>query len=643
MKTRRACTLLLVFGTFALPHLAQGGLQPLGDPSDYWGSIDFTDSNSIDWPQDLGGPGPFQRVLAGSFTDDDVTSAIVLDGGIAVLVYHPTAFTALHEVSPLSFNDIAVLPAKGGLFRDALLSVGASGLVHSIFDSATREFVSTAITSPHFENASRLLVAELDGFPDPEVLGLDATGQNFMVATLDEFLALSASSIHPVGGTALELGWMDWDHDGAQEVLVFADDKLKVFTPAGVLVDDVRVLQPGGTMSVLRDPGARDQLAWVTRNLNNTAYWLYSFHSDGYTGPLPLLFTPPGSSQSVGIDVFAVPCGDWDGDKRQDLLLGHESFLQSVVLNNLGTLGAAAFDASEANIERLDLAPMPGQSASGNRGVPSFADLDRDPFRTADVVVPLDTHQGLVVKRSLPERTTYHPVGGAPAPIWEYFHAQSYYTPGSSEEPPVGGEDGTLSLMMNDIPFWLLENFDYIQAIVWRQPDPITNPQSRTEQTSMSNFLHPIADDEGETWGYQWIDIPIPEPGSIWTDREHFYVYLRFVRAVPDPNGIDWTVTKSSYAVTLGCTLPGTYAESQHLDPNTNPAYAYLLENGYDEFLIPMFSGAPPYGDENGNIQPGNVSVGAIVPYPVIPPVEVPYIPNPQGPRAGSSSLIWFP
>lgn len=623
----RACFLLLVFSLAASP--APRSAQQAQSHS--LNEVHFPPSNTIDWPAGVGGSGPFARAVVGRMTGEDELSAVVLKGGIATLVYRPTHFVALSDVSSTQLRDVTVLPSPDATGIDALVGSSASGLVRYLYDPTNQTFASEAIGGAAWANASRVLAAQLDDTPALELVGLGESRHEALVLAWEPGVGTVAEFSLPIGMPCHHLDVLDWDEDGDQDLVVYHDDAVEVWDlELRQEIDSVRTLAPGGMLAALRNPSGTDHLALVARNAPSTQNWLFTFASGGYVGPTSLAFPPPGGGPAVQIELVDAASADHDGDGDLDLLLTQRSWHQAFLLDNVGSASQPVFDLAGGSYERIDLSSTPSTPASANKGIAAFADLDRDPLRTADMVFPLDTTGGLVIQLSAPE--LQYSSDGDP-PVWEFFDAISTYDQGPTE--------GALELRLRDIPTWFTTTYQYLQVTIWNQDDPVTpSTAPPTDSVALANTLHQIP-----AGGPSDLLLPVTVPhggdltstgGYVWSDRAHLYLLVRFVRAVPNGQGA-YQVTDSSHPLALGMTLPGTEAELSHLDPTTNPAYQYLIQNGIEDVLVQLL--------ESQTSGPGflNASIGAVVPQPGIAPFGVPTIPYAAAPGLGQPTAVWFP
>ena len=624
--------------SFVLGSFGNG--QQQSPPYFPWQGVELVESNTIDWPPQVGGAGPFQRVVIGRITGHDELSAVVLKGGIATLVYRPTHFTALSNISADSFTDVAISQDPDPEDQDGILLVGGDGLVRMEFDPATQTFEDELLADGPWVGAARVLGLGLNGSPDGGVLGLDSDRDTALILEWEEGNGVLGENQFPLGGVTHYITAMDWNDNGQLEIIAYQDARVKVFDLAGTQIDSVRVVQPGGTLAALPARTGPDHLALVQRNPADTRFWFYTFNSSGYDGPMSLLFSPPGGGAAADIDLFDLVPGDWDGDGDLDVLLAHETYHQAIALENLGSAIAPSFDVQAGGYETFDLSPTPGLSASGNRAVPACGDLDRDPLGAADMIFALDSTNGLVVEVSQPQNTSSAVLGSGPE--WEFLDGTSLYT-----QSPA---DGLLELRLNSIPTWLVDNFAYLQVTIWAQADPVTSSTPpETQWVALSNEVHPLTDDTASP-GNHTVPIAIPHVGDpcpsgsgyLWLDREHLYLKLRFVNAVPWTGGA-YKVYESAYPLVLGMTLPGDESEKGTVLPG-NPAFVYLEANGVEvgggAVIIQLQDNG---GTPDPNPLPPNASVGAIVPQNSVPPFEVPGIPDPTPPTLGTSTVIWFP
>ena len=613
-----------------LPVLLASAQSQPHEPEDHWANFELVDANRIAWPVGLGGTGPFQRALVGNLTGADVPCAVVLKGGRAVLAYQPSLMTGLVELGTSELLDVAVLPGPAG-GPDAVIGASATGLRH--LSLASGSLVETGVGSAAWSGARRVRVFDLQPAVGAlDVLGLDAEGDDVLIATWEEG-AVAAERSFRAGGVGIDLEVLDWDDDGGLEIAVLTDIGVNVFELDGTFVENVRLVHPGGAMAALRArSGGRDHLAWSTLSPNGTTPFFYTVNASGYVGPMPLSFPWPGGSTEP-IDLVALGSGDWNGDRELDVLISHESFQQAILLENGASAGAPpSFTTGSSGTVVHDLTATPGSSAAGNLAVPAFADVDRDPFRGADLIVPMDHASELLVSVGRPERIDgrSYENGG---PAWQYLHPESYY-----QLDPLT-TDAHLYLMLNDVPLYFAETYEFLQVVLWRQDDPITEPTETLQSTAVDNTLYPLSDGPGgEAWPDHYVDVVIPEDGLFWSHRRHYYLVLRFVDAVQE--GGSWTVVAGTEVLALGLTLPAD-PEELTVPIEDSPAYDYLEAHDAGPF-IGLLDDAPPPGPPPSGVYYGNAYIGAIVPQILTPPFDLGALPDPTVPQDDhGASVTW--
>lgn len=515
--------------------------------------------NRIEWPAGMGGSGPFGRVVVGRLMGELFSTAAVLKGGEPVVMQSPAIFTALTQVSFAGdvFLDLAILAHKD---NDTLLCVGTPGLVEFEFTKGLG-FSRTQLGSSVWNDVPRLVVEQSDETKPTLVLGI--TADQWRIATLR--MDTMTEDVILLEDPAIDFMLIDYFPGGELEVVALTLDGLQIYALDGELLDDIRLVHPGGAIAPMRSKGIDfDRVAWMVRNPGDTYFMLQHFDHLGFDDPFPVLIAPDENHDPVDLNLVGLVSGDWNGDGQLDLCIPHKSFQRATLLLNQGP--PQHFSALTHGTDHLliDLSLTPNQPAPQNGSIFGFEPLNAT--SRSDVVAPQDNTSSVAILRDpSPLEVSTKTVTGdeeeeaaeGTAPMG-FFAAESYFAYDSLTK------QATLDVMLENVPLGLLQNFEYLQVSEFVQADPTGTPPP-LDPDGLRNELHLITQPDCP---HQWLHLEFDlteqnYPDVYWPDRRHVYLQLRFV-TVGQADG-ELRIVTASHSIAVGLALQTDADDTDHL------------------------------------------------------------------------------
>lgn len=315
------------------------------------------------------------RVVAGQFTPGSELDAVVLDDGTPCLLIAVESFLTRIE-APVVANDIATRPGIGG--ADTLLSVGPAGLVESTWNAGSGSWSTSTLESSDWVDARRLLVGDLDGAGELDVVALGSASDAIEVlhgttsgfGTPESFTSAYA---------AYDLELMDWDGDGVDEIVVLTGWGVEVYDHEGELVAELNLTYSPMMVATIEPAPSTDEerLACVVHEpVDADRQWLFLWSAAGIDGPFFL---------GDGVGFRSVQSVDWDMDDDLELLLQSTTDDNVVILvNQSGETEEPTFDPTNASWPgEIDLEADP----AWNEATLAFGDFDND--GDVDAVAPI--------------------------------------------------------------------------------------------------------------------------------------------------------------------------------------------------------------------------------------------------------------
>lgn len=325
---------------------------------------------------------PVDQFLTGRLSSPFDLDVVALRDGQVFLFRAVARRDAQQTVVASGATGILILEGTSGAL-DSLIVSNANGLSKYDWDPSNgmvvdSSFAFSPLASPddHEWDGARCL--RQDG---ATLYALNASGNKLIWGTISSsgFAATSARLLTPVG-KAIEL--MDWGNDSTLDVAVLAASKISVY-PMGTEGDPLWAYShsfPNGFIAVSRSTDDLDNLVWAFE-VGNSGYLVFIDHTR---------LSPGGSNQPpvnspVEFESFessrpsALACLDWDGDGRDDIVVGNKNVDQLVLMTRVppSTPGYLFQFVSPWLYLLPDMLESPGVSGTPAYGIGN-GDLDGD-------------------------------------------------------------------------------------------------------------------------------------------------------------------------------------------------------------------------------------------------------------------------
>ncbi|NOT29474.1 MAG: hypothetical protein HOP15_03390 [Planctomycetes bacterium] len=512
----------------ALPGRTQA---PFGDLSNL--CPPFAPENSIEWPEDeaaFGAAQEFGRVVLAELDGDEARDAIVLAGGVAIVLWKAAVYDAPQVIEfpsaapPTGVTDAATLAGAGPGGADAVLMSDERGLFLVAYDNGAFDEPSVILGGP-WAGVAKLHAEDMneDEMPDL-VLGIAADQRSILRCHWDGATFVDGGAI-PLSLLALDVVAVNWDGVGPRELVVLTRRGLLVFGETGLL-QVVSHVSARSCAVRFRAPDIGEGLAW-TRLSGAGGSELLVVNQNLMEGPWPLTFELCDALTAV--EPSALLAGGYDSDGDEELLIVHEANQTAIVLTNLGSPGqqtpAHFKPGNPAYFQVVPLAHQP--LAPGNVGIPAFDELDGE--APEDLVFPVASTARVEVFLGQP----YLPSGLL------YGHANSADVTRRETEYGPGDHhlDGSLRFAFR-IPANYYSH-THIDMIVWHQEHAgtTTSPYAAYHARHLLDSSGAIDD----SVNHQWISIAGPTNPEPWfpedqcwgeVGKPYYFTEFRFAKIV---------------------------------------------------------------------------------------------------------------
>lgn len=341
-----------------------------------------------------GGGSPFRQCVIGELTGDTLPEAVVVRGGVALMLYG----VGLHRAYlPLANGvlDVAVLHgyAQGGW--DAVVVATSGGLSFCERLPGNDYFTLSTLYDTSWEGARAVRVGDVDGDLDEDIVGLSADGHSILVKLQTSPGAWgNTQTPKTFVPTVRDIQVLDYDNaSSGSEIAVLSDNWLRVYyASGGPALTSLHSYLPGGGIAVLPDvllfSGLADSVAWCTPGTGDLLY-------------LSAFDEAPWSSTAVDTGIGSI-AGLVAAQVRESLQTPEPAELVLVHpdASELSFAYHPYFDATNGYVGTLEYSSSAPSATV--EAVPAFADLDND--ATADMVFAVDDAEavGVWFNESLP-------------------------------------------------------------------------------------------------------------------------------------------------------------------------------------------------------------------------------------------------
>ncbi len=443
---------------------------------------------------------PYRKFQPMQMTADGIQDVVFLRGEQPWFLYGPGVYSMSTEF-PREALDFTVLPKGGEAGRDAVAFAGIDGMSFCWFDEVTNQFRERQVKKPGWGNCVQVEAAAVSGFDSIAVLGLDEDLLTIRTMTLPD--GANGPMIPGVTFQARQPAhcaeFFQHDDDDALEIMVLTEEGLELYETSGQLVGELRSIEPGDTIAVVREEGTQgDRLAWVT-SFNNNQY-LVVLDADG---------TMEGPVSLGNLGVVSIASGDQDDDGDDDLVLSlshGQSLLRLWNERGPDSWDVPSFTSYPANSEEMLLHPV--TPSSEYEATPAIVDLDGDGDQ--DVLAP---------RQELDRLATFESNTWAASDQHPSINRLSL----GYEDAP--SEDATLTITLGE-PKVPPEGANAVQITVWQEEEFGTG----VENTSVGSYLFHVS-----RWPLER-DVVLPDfaPG----DLKVFYLEFRLVEVDAQDNVI---------------------------------------------------------------------------------------------------------
>lgn len=466
------------------------------------------DDHRIEWPS---GPssitGSMDRVVIGGFQDDLAAHAIVLRGGVPVMIHSPGTMNCLFALSGSGWVDLVAVPDAG---VDKIAFSDSAGLKLTEYDPLTEDLKTPTLLSADWRNATQLAMADVDGDADLDIVGVGQTGKDILTLEDDGsgYTAGDSLSFVPqVSGFAVG----NFDADSASEIAVVLPAKVKVYDFDGTLLASYGHSGQALVTSIPKQGGG-DLGVMATDDVTPDEWLLYAFDASGIESGADLEFDFP-SAGNIWIEPVSLhPCAA-DGDSLVDVVVrcGDLNAFVGYSVND------APPDTFVDALDPWEAVPLGGSNdnlaAVGSLGTGGYTGAIT-PLENADALYVIDPMSDPVVE--VPSESE----------LTEFFQDSEYLA-------SPGGDALHLTVHM---PSAHLATADHLQLILWEQDGP-DEPLSRT---AVSNQVFPVSP-SGNPYTSVICALGLEEatslnPGEepVWDslDHHHYYIEAHLVEAI---------------------------------------------------------------------------------------------------------------
>ncbi|MEQ8765702.1 MAG: hypothetical protein RL885_17390 [Planctomycetota bacterium] len=398
------------------------------------------------WPAEgLGSGGPLSRLVTGDFNSDRHLDAVLVQGDAAGLLCSPEQYQQLVTIPGVTFDvDTVERTVPGG--ADSLVRVNGAGLERISF-RYDAGWIFEPIAAGPWQGARRVISRRTtQGRTD--IAGVTANGLDLIV-TKNALEAPTTSVVWTAPGPIFDIAWIDWQGDGASEILVVHAGGIDVRSDTGAEIFAQIAPLESGIACVFSQLGFAPERAAVLLKIQGLAGSLLQVFDGNDVEPYWLL----GNVGPTGITA-----GDIDGDQDDDLLVTWTFDRTAPYLRNVsdgnppdGSTATFAFEPGGFLDLGIGVGPNPEQS-----GEPALGDFDGDGDLDALVPVPAADQVGLYT--GLKEDANEHRVSVDSA-LGEYRYTFDW------DQGPAG----TLSIPML-APLTPLASATDLEIVTWSQP-----------------------------------------------------------------------------------------------------------------------------------------------------------------------------